>query len=200
MVENKIKAGMSRFGKFILFVILAGIILWATIYFAQKVPDFGIAKPAATINVDLRWYTQVPAFMLGIRGTVDISALIISLMIFLIMFVAISDILQMFSTFSEGVSWIIGFAIAGIAGVGGAVTVVSQIFGVAAGISAAGIALIIFGSLAAAVTLNLGIGGRMRQWRSERQAEVEGMKSEKGASKVANAIKGLKKVEESLAE
>ncbi|MEK6855692.1 MAG: hypothetical protein AABX66_00890, partial [Nanoarchaeota archaeon] len=76
----------------------------------------------------------------------------------------------------------------------------ATIMGFAVGIRALGIVLMIVGGIAAAVTLNLGIGGAARRWRMNRQAEIEGMKSEKGSSKVKNAISGLKEVESAFSK
>src|SRR3989338_2020950 len=72
------------------------------------------------------------------------------------------------------------------------------IFTITAGLGALGIALIIFGALASAVTLNLGIGGWIRRWRMERQMEIEAIKSEAGTERVTSAIKGLKQVQRSF--
>ncbi|MBM3247346.1 hypothetical protein FJZ17_02285 [Candidatus Pacearchaeota archaeon] len=185
----------SGFGlvKGLIFAVIAIVILIFVFSIADNLPKVAVDKVQTTIDIDA-WYWKAPGFLLGITGSTTLEAFIIQLMVFLIIFVAISDILSMFSTFSSNVSWIIGFALAAIAGVSGIVNTIVGILGITAGIGALGISVIIIGSLVAAVTLNLGLGGWARKWRMQRQLEVDAIKSTKGANSAASAIAGLKEV------
>jgi len=87
-----------------------------------------------------------------------------------------------------------------IAGVSGVIEGVSMLMGITAGLGALGLLLIVFGSLAAAVTLNMGIGGVARRWRLERQSELEGMKAKSGSARVSAAISALKETQQAYGE
>jgi hypothetical protein len=126
--------------------------------------------------------------------------LIIRLAVFAILFFAFSDILTMFSTFQDATAYAVGFGLALIASVAKIVEGISHLFAAAAGLGAIGIVVIIIWSLFAAVTLHLGIGGSLRKWRLQRQAEIEGMKATQGTARVTSAIRGLKEVEGAFTE
>jgi hypothetical protein len=122
--------------------------------------------------------------------------LIIRIVIFLIMMFALADILQVFTSFQAGTSWVIGFGLGVIAGVTGTNAAIANIFGFSAGVGAIGIMIIVLGGIAAAIVLNLGIGGKLREWRVARQIDIERNKSRQGWASVGDAVQGLKATDE----
>lgn len=191
-------AKLSTAGKIILglgTVIIAAFILWGAYQLAKLVPPIGEIATSTPISAPAWLNSIIRTVLIGDVAPLTLESIVLFLAIFVIIFFAISDILEAFSTFSPAVAWSIGFGIALIAGVTKVVATVGGLFGLAAGIGAFGILLIILGALGAAVTLNLGIGGPVRKWRLMRQAEIEGMKAEKGAGRVKSAIGALKEVE-----
>lgn len=190
----------SKVGWAALWVIVAGLIIWGTFYLASLVPKVGVSTTSTPIQVT-SWIGTLIETVLGISAaSLTLESLVLYLAIFMIIFFAISDILEMFSTFSTTTAWIIGFALALIAGVSKVYLSIAGFLGVAAGIGAFGIVIIIIGSVVAAVTMNVGVGSTLRKWRMERQAEIEGMKAYKGGRKVSDAITALKEVEKGLAK
>lgn len=177
--------------KMLMWTGIAIAIIILTIWLAKTVPNIGQEKTETSISLE-----KQPLKLLGlafnIGGTTTIEILVILLAIFLIMFVAISDILQMFSTFSTPIAWIIGFALALIASFSGIVNQIAVIFGLTAGLGAIGIGIIILGSLFSAVTLNLGVGGAIRTWRIERQNEITAFKGSKGRQIMAEGARTFK--------
>ncbi len=113
--------------------------------------------------------------------------------IFAILFFALSDIVSLFSTFSEVTSWVIGFGLALIAGVTKIVGSIAGIFAIVGLMGAIGISIIIIAAIGAAVILNLSIGGPLKRWQERRQSEIESFKTAKGFDKVADFIGGAKK-------
>ncbi len=187
----------------ILSLVLAILIIYGMVQLVQT--DFvkNIGKPTSShLVLQDSWIGKIVSVVLGISfpNNLTIETIILHLALFIIIMFALAEIIVMFTTFSEVTSWVIGLCFALIGSVSGVYSWLATIMGFAVGISALGIVLMIVGGIAAAVTLNLGIGGAARRWRMNRQAEIEGMKSEKGSSKVKNAISGLKEVESAFSK
>jgi hypothetical protein len=126
--------------------------------------------------------------------------LVIHLAIFMIIFFAMSEIVAGFSSFSETVSWVIGFGMALIAGASKMIGLLAAAMGLTAGIGAIGIMIIILAAIGAAVILNLGIGGSMRTWRMKRQVDIKKHKVAQGFETAAAGVRGAKTLAEAGAE
>ena len=196
---NPIRSPKSPLGIIyaIMWLVLAIAILVIFIWAAIKVPIVEV-NPVLNPIPDNAWkIMKYPGFILGVSALPSpptYENFIMYLLVFIILFVAISDLLTAFSTFSTGVNWIIGFAFASLIGVVGASGAAIRYLAGTARIGALGIGLIILGSILAAVTLNIGLGGWARRWRLNRQVEVESMKTARGVGRVTSAIQGLKEV------
>ncbi len=132
--------------------------------------------------------------VLGEGASVNWESLILYLAIFAILFFALSDIVSLFSTFSETTSWVIGFGLAVIAGVTGAVSAIAGIFAVTAVFGAVGIAIMIIAAIAAAVILNTFISGPLKRWQSARQTQIDQFKAARGFAKVGSFVEGAKQI------
>jgi len=196
-VSKKINMGFKIIGSLILVV----LIVYLTKWIVNLVRDVGLEASSAIITL--------PGFLVGLAnillgldasGSVLVSALVVHIAVFAILFFALSDIIHGFSAFSEMVSYIIGFGLALILGATGAVGLIGGIFGVTAGIGALGIAIIVLASVFAAVVLHLGVGKSLQKWRLNRQMQIEVHKAMKGSSKAADAIRGLKEIQKSMKE
>ena len=185
-----------------LFLIIAILIIIGVIFAVKNLPDKIRAIGATATNTPIQLPSPLAkAFniVLGIVSPITVEQLVLFLAIFVIIFFGLGELVSMFSTFSEATSFIIAFGLAIIAGVTKVISVIASYAALTAGIGAIGILLIIVGAIAAAITLNLGVGGAVRRWRMRRQVEIEAMKSEKGTGRVTSALKGLKEVEKELA-
>lgn len=183
-------------------ILLAILIIWFGIYLSKKVPVVGDQQVDRLIDFSKAWgpLKYIPN-IIGIGDTnVKLGAFVIYLAVFLIIFVSFSDILVGFSSFNTAISWIIGFCIAEIAAFSGGVSVLARLFGATGTIGAIGVAIIILASIFAAVVLNIGVGGKLREWRMKRQVEIEAHKSYVGSSRVVGAIRGLKEIDREFAE
>ena len=176
-------------------VIIVLLIIWGATELANNLPE-AIKSLGTTVTTTP---IQAPAFLdtiinviLGTGASVSWESLILYLAIFAILFFALSDIVSLFSTFSESTAWVIGFGLAIIAGVTKIIDSIAGIFAVTAGIGAVGISIIVIAAVAAAVVLNLGISGPLKKWQQSRQVEIDKFKSEKGFAKVSSFIKGAK--------
>lgn len=162
-------------------------------------PSVGIEATSTPINTQGALGKVINFFVGGGGVGLTWEAVLIRLSILMILLVAMADILGMFSTFSTMTSWLIALGLGIIASASGWVKAIAELLGLTAGIGAVGIVLIIFGSLAAAVTLNLGVGGVVRKWRMNRQVEIEAMKTEEGTARVTEAVGALKNVQREFA-
>ena len=176
-------------------IIVVLLIIWGAVELANNLPESvkSIGATATTTPI------QAPAFLdtiitviLGDGANLSWESLILYLAIFAILFFALSDIVSLFSTFTEATSWVIGFGLAVIAGVTNIIHSIAGIFAITAGIGAIGISIIIIAAVGAAVILNLGIGGPLRKWQHARQVKIDKFKAERGFGKVTSFIKGAK--------
>lgn len=205
------KKGMASAGRAVstaakvlwgLVAIIGVIAIWFIVAWLIKVvPKVGTPVTSTPITNIPQIVESFLGIVLDMSGTViTVELLILHLAIFVIIFFAMSDIIALFSTFSETTSWVIGFGLAVIAGVTNVIGYIAGIMGIAAGIGAIGILLIIIGAVASAVTLNLGIGGAVRRWRLMRDADVRAFKAEAGGVEVAGTIRALKKTGKAYGE
>ena len=117
----------------------------------------------------------------------------IYLAIFLIIFVASSDILQTFTTFSPMVSWVIGFALAIIVAVSGATASLALfVFGAVAAFGAIAIAIVIGSGFFVALVVHLGLSG-LSEWIQKRNIMMRAAKGEATAEAGLRTLKGVGK-------
>jgi len=193
---NTVKKSMSlmtKVGIAIATLVVIGLIWWFISWIIEKVPKVAASTTVTPLPAD-GFLGKIVGVILGSGAVVSIEALILFIAIFVIILFAMQDILNLFSTFSETTSFVIGLGLALVAGVTGLIDKVAQIFAITAGVGAIGIALIIFGAIASAVILNLGIGGPLKRWRTARDSEIESFKTTRGFSKVADFVGGAKQV------
>jgi hypothetical protein len=143
---------------------------------------------------------EIIDIFLGPDAVLNWEQLILHLMVFVILFFALSDIVTLFSTFSETTAWVIGFGLAVIAGVSGGIEIITGIFKFGATVGAVGIAIMVITAVVVAVLLNLGIGGPLKKWRQARQTEIEHFKTARGFGKLVDFVKGGKEVAEAAGE
>ena len=139
-----------------------------------------------------------------IETTSSSSATIITIAVWLLIFLTFGDIFATFSTFNKGISWAIAFLLAVIAANLKAVIVISTLF---IGLFSFLGTLAVLGGLAAAfvvfIGLNWGIsslGPMIMRRKAMRAAEKSSIEAEAGGEVTAGAIKGMKKVGEALRE
>jgi len=172
-------------------IIVAGLLIWGAVHLAKQLPKIGAATTAHKFSAN-SFVVKLSAIVLGIDvNGLTIESLILHLAIFLIIFIAVSDIIEGLSTFSQGVAWTIGFAIALVAGVTKIIAYLAGLFGIVAGIGALGVALIAVSTIVAAVILNFGVGGPLRKWRQARQKEIDEFKAETGRSAIIEGVRTL---------
>lgn len=179
------------------FTLLAIAIIWGVVKLVNMdiFPKVATSATSQPVNVP-SWIATILKTVFGLtQDVLTIEGIVIGIAIFIIFFFAFSDIIEMFSTFSSTTSWVIGFGLAIICGVSGINKLMLNIVGITAGVGAIGVILIIIGTVASAVSLNLGLGGFVRRWRLTRQAEIEGFKTEAGTKRVTNAITALKETQ-----
>ena len=186
----------------LLAVVAIILIIWGGTWLVNNLPtglsSIGSTASATPINAPVSIETVLKV-VLGSQSIISWENLILSLAIFMILFFAMSDIVALFSTFTETTSWVIGGGLAVIAGVTNIVEYIAGVFAITAGIGAVGISIIIITAVFAAVVLNLGIRGPLKSWQNARQIEIDRFKAEKGFSKVSDFIRGAKSGAEAAA-
>ena len=204
-VESVIKPGKASgltFFKALIYLVLAGLILWGMIYlldFTKTADQVANWTPLFGQNAGQTMLEKVIAAIIGTKVPITIQGIVIFLSLMMILVFAIQDILELFSTFTSSTCWAIAIGLGLIANVTGVTYNLADVMGVTAAVGGLGIALIVLGSVAAAVTLNLGIGGLAKQWRQNRQLEVDQFKARRGTNRIiegANTMAGVGKVAE----
>ncbi|MBU0906832.1 MAG: hypothetical protein KKD18_01290 [Nanoarchaeota archaeon] len=142
----------------------------------------------------------VPTYLVTSVG--QTSAIVVTIAVFLLIFVTFADIIDTFGTFSSPVAWFVGFLIAAIAAnLKGIVVVVGAMTGIFAFLGAAAVFVGLGACFVAFLVVNLGIKGWM-PWLMRRKAATYAMKAEyktkTGAAEVGAAIKGMKDVGKAL--
>ena len=196
--ENKIKKAMSMSTKVILgllAIILIPLILYGGVKLINALPEgiksVGATKSTTPLNVP-EFLKNIVTVGLGSKAVVSWENLVLYLAIFFMLFFALSDIVMLFSTFTDTTSWVMGFGLAIVAGVTKTISWIAGIFAITAGIGAVGIAIIIIMAVLAAVVLNMGIRGPLMNWRQKRQTEIDSFKAGKGFGQVADFITGAR--------
>lgn len=124
----------------------------------------------------------------------NVSNGIITIAVWILLFVTLGDLIMVFSTFSTWVAWVASFLIGAIAANLGAITKsVAYIVGIFAGLGAAAVAVGLIGALIAFVVVNLGIW-KFRKWIIRRRAMQESINIEVGGKKIAESVKALGEV------
>ncbi len=180
-------------------LLVVGFIIWGAVQFVNSdfIPKVGTDKTNKIVDMP-NWLQDMFSVLLGISENPTWEGLVLYIAIFLILSFTFSEIVSLFSTFSETTSWVIGFGLAIIAGVTKIIPYLAGFFGLTAGVGAVGIIIIILASIFAAVVFNIGLGKTLRKWRWDRQAEIDAVKTSQGAKKASDAIRGLKEVSDSF--
>lgn len=127
---------------------------------------------------------QITKFVFGYEGT-DIKQGIVVMAVWMIIFVALSDLVAVFTAFSTFVSWIIGFGLAVIAANTGVISGMALwAFGFVAVAAAWATVLIILSALIAAVVVHTGFN-KFKTWIENRNTL---MKSSIAAARVKGFI------------
>lgn len=180
-------------------IVVIMLIIWGAVELANNLPeaikDIGATATDTPINAPA-FLDTIITVILGEKANVSWELLILYLAIFAILFFALSDIVSLFSQFTEATSWVIGFGLALIAGVTKIVESIAGVFAITAGIGAVGISIIIIAAVVAAVVLNLGIGGPLKRWQQARQSEIDKFKAARGFGKVSSFVEGAKQITE----
>jgi hypothetical protein len=188
-------------------VILIGVLFWyyeKNITQAQQVQDYNWADVIGdNVFAKLLTYTisQEP-FHLGATNAVSAGIIIIAMWIMI--FVSFGNIISDFSSFGKVTSWIIAFCLAVIAansgvvaGIAAAITGVFIIFGVASVYVGLGAAFVVF------IVLNLGISS-LGGWLKQRKADIQAAKNEANATvgrgRMKEGVKTLAGVAEATEE
>jgi len=186
-----VRRGIGRF--FTLGIIAVGIaiavgIIWGGVAIVNNLPGTE-GNPGNPANL--------PGFLEGLFGVilgtgtnVTWEELSIHLAVFMILFIAITDMVLGFSSFGEMTAWVIGFGLALVAGATKMIGVIAGIFGVAAGFGALGVGIIVVAAILAAVVLNLGVGGPLKKWRTGRQIDIDTFNAERGFAKISSFMAG----------
>lgn len=128
----------------------------------------------------------------------QISAAIITIAIWLLIFFTFGDIISTFSTFSPWVSWVSAFLISVVsANLGMMTSIMAGITGVFSIFGITSVYIGLGGAFLAFVVVNLGIWS-LKGWIMKRQAMMEVTKGKVGAEKTSGAIAGLKRIEAEL--
>jgi len=187
-------------------ILLAILLVWGSVQLANALAksNVGITGPLDTANqiTVAPWVASYLFPLLGISSantTIAYGTLVLHLAVFLLIFIALAEIVMMFSSFSEGASYLIALGLAIIGGVTGIYQIIVASLGLTAAIGGVGVAIILIGAILAAISLNWGVTGWVRKWRLRRQAEISSFKTMKTAKSVGNAIKALSQIEKDLA-
>jgi len=201
MVDDKIKKSFVTAKKWviaILSIFLVGLIIFSGNWIISILPDYLLFGSATTeTEIVMPDILETPlGIVLDLKGTsITLERLVFHLAIFIILLFSFSEIITLFSTFSETTSWVIGFCLAVIAGVTKSISLIAGILGFTAGIGALGVGIIIISTFLSAVVLHIGFGEGLRKWRIKRQGDIIAAKSMTGAKSVKAAIESLKEVE-----
>ncbi|MBI5148462.1 hypothetical protein HZA33_02165 [Candidatus Pacearchaeota archaeon] len=110
---------------------------------------------------------NITKYVFGYEGG-NIREGIVIMAVWLIIFVAVSDMVSLFATFSSTVSWLIGFGLAVIAANTGFISGLALwAFGAAAALGAIATLVVIVSALLVAVIVHLGLG-RFKPWLERR--------------------------------
>jgi len=145
----------------------------------------------------------VPQFLLD-SGVSDISAVVITFSIFLMIFLTFGDIMYTFGTFNKAISWIVAFLLSIIiANLKGVVVLIAFFTGILGVLGGAAVFVGLGTAFVAFLLVNFGIKSA-GPWLMSRRIMMEATKSDaktyKEALKIGSAAKALKKIGEDIAE
>lgn len=124
-------------------------------------------------------------------STNDISNMIITIAVWLLVFITFGDIISTFSTFSTWVSWSISFLIGVIAANIGLMTgIIAVTTGVFAFLGTAAVYVGLGAAFFVFIAINLGLT-QFKKWIVKRRAMITAATEEAGGTKLAGTIKGL---------
>lgn len=143
---------------------------------------------------------QIPHSLVEFTG--KNSAAIIVICIWFLIFFTFGDIISAFSTFSQPISWIIGFLVSVIAANLKAVVWIGVIsVGIFAGLGTIAVFAGLFAAFVAFFAVNWGIG-RFGPWVMRRRVMMEagkkGALAEAGAAEIGGTLRGLKQLGKDL--
>lgn len=189
----------------LLLLIVTPLILNAFIVSAQNPP---IAKPPAEQVSD--WesiigsnaFANVMLYIFGkpiaYQGIGAISAGILTVAVWLLLFVTFSDIIATFSTFSKWVAWVVGFLIGVIfANLGWAVDLFVYITGIFAFLGGIAVYVGLGIAFATFIVANLGLF-YIKRAMMHQAMKKEAVQDEAGASRVSSAINSLATTEKAF--
>ena len=211
MVDKKGQVGWKPFlwiGGIVVFILGAWMFLisdygaaWtSTLSIDTEVNSFG-----NTLGDSFAWldfvFGGVPKWLDDRVG--ETSAVIITILVFLLLFITFGDIFQQFSSFSPPIAWVSALFISGIAANLKAIVVIIGFFvGIFAFLGGLAVVVGLFASFVAFFAVNWGIGS-LGPWVMRRKAMMHAQKNaiatEAGAINVAAAVKGMKRIGKSLA-
>ncbi len=168
--------GASNSTKILFGIVISILIIIAMFYLWKIVPQYlpKIATDLTQTQITLPSWVETPVeVVLGQSALNGAESLILALAVFLILFFAFADIINMFSTFGETTSWVIAFGLAIIAGVTKMLNAIIVWLGLTAGIGALGIGFIILSAVFTAVVVNLVLGKNLRKSMKDAKTEAE---------------------------
>jgi hypothetical protein len=187
--------------------VIVGLLLLVFLFFIVYLT---ITYSKLAVNETLKWNevigeNPIATLMTYIFGDVTmpsdvntISATIITVAVWLLLFVTFGDIVATFSTFTPYVSWIIAFLISVIAAnLGFVVKFVGAMTAIFSILGALSIYLGLGAAFVAFVVVNLGIWS-LRGWVLKRRAMMSAATMEAGGEKLKGTIEGLGKAGEGL--
>jgi len=149
------------------------------------------------------WWSTILNLLFGPLAAVTplvTSNAVITVAVWLLIFVTFGDIISTFSTFREWVSWTTAFLIGVIAAnLGAAAGTIAFFTGLFAALGAIAVYVGLGAAFFAFIAVNLGLRG-WKRWIIRRRAMMEAATSEAGGDKLAGTIKGLGKVGKALSK
>lgn len=183
----------------ILFSVIALVLLGIVVSWSiDRIGALNIPEPSPTtvfvsyLNND---YVQ-PLFVVlfGEQALQTDQLFVIVLAILFIMLFAFSDILKMFSTFSEATSWVIAVALTFIMSALGITKVIISALGITAAAGLYIVLIMIMTAFIAALIINLGFGQQLQEWALRRKAAQDALKAGKSAADIKTAVDFLRSV------
>lgn len=149
---------------------------------------FGIWDIEDVYDVGGNWVTGAA------QASTKVGAVIIYIMIWLILFVAFSDIVSLFSPFTEWVGWVIGLALAIIAAqLRWIYSMAAWMASATAAFGAIGVFISIIVSIVAATLLGFGTAS-LRKWAVQRKLAIQQVKGLSGRAKAVEGLKAMKDI------
>jgi len=160
--------------------------------------DAVVGTPGKVLNYI---FGGIPTFLVTSVG--QNSAMVITIAMFLLIFVTFGDIIETFGTFDRNVSWITAFLIAIVAAnLKGIVVVIGAVTGIFAFLGSLAVFVGLGCAFVAFIVVNLGLKG-WAPWLMRRKAMMEASKfeykSSKGVAKIKAAAHGMKEIGDELA-